>query len=110
VPHYFSSRDGLGFAFAGIWEQWKREDDTTISSCSIIVGPANKLVEPIHDRMAVILPPKAFASWLNPKEDLNIAKSFLAPYDETKMQVWQVSEAVNKVSASGPELIKAVRE
>lgn len=44
------------FAFAGLWK-FARIGENEILSATIIVGAPNPLVEPIHDRMPVILAP-----------------------------------------------------
>lgn len=52
------------FAFAGLWEQWQRETET-LYSCTIITTAANELMQPIHDRMPVIIPSEYYHNWLN---------------------------------------------
>ena len=57
------------FAFAGIWERWQdksKPDAEPVLSCSIITTSPNSLMEPIHNRMPVIMPPELYADWLNP--------------------------------------------
>ncbi|MFB3079434.1 MAG: SOS response-associated peptidase [Lysobacterales bacterium] len=47
------------FAFAGIWETWTDKsvpDAEPVLSCSIITTAPNSIIEPIHNRMPVILP------------------------------------------------------
>ena len=63
-------------AFAGLWERWKEPGgDDTVQTFTIITGPPNELVEPIHNRMPVILPSDAWRRWLGEDEvsvdDLN---------------------------------------
>jgi putative SOS response-associated peptidase YedK len=36
-----------------------------VETCTVITTDANKLMEPIHDRMPVILPPCAYDLWLD---------------------------------------------
>ena len=55
------------FAFAGLWEHWQGAAGEAIESCSIIVTEANDLIQPIHDRMPVILSPEDYALWLDPE-------------------------------------------
>ncbi len=56
-PYYFTLRDGGIFAFAGLWEHWKR-DSVTIDSATIITTTANDVLRPIHERMPVIYRPR----------------------------------------------------
>jgi len=46
-------KDESLFAFAGIWDEWQR-DDLSITSCAIITTTPNELLATIHDRMPVI--------------------------------------------------------
>jgi putative SOS response-associated peptidase YedK len=88
-------KDDLAFAFAGLWERWKREDKE-IESCSIIVTEANDLLKPIHDRMAVILSPEDYDMWLDPKvEDKMKLQAMLRPFAASTMQAYFVSTVVN---------------
>ena len=56
--------DGM-FAFAGLWKKWK--DKTTgrvLRTSTILTTDANELMEPIHNRMPVIIPPKDYVRWM----------------------------------------------
>lgn len=52
------------FAFAGLWEQWQHETET-LYSCTIITTSANELMQPIHERMPVIMPVQNYRDWLD---------------------------------------------
>src|SRR5688572_15673761 len=62
-PYYFQMSDESPFAFAGIWDSWGTKE--RITSCAIVTINANEILEPIHDRMPVILPPESYHCWLN---------------------------------------------
>src|SRR5262245_50704548 len=55
-PYFIHRKDSKLFAFAGLWEHWRRAGQT-IDSCTILTTDANELVQPLHDRMPVILEP-----------------------------------------------------
>jgi len=57
-------QDNQLFAFAGVWEQWQHETET-LYSCTIITTAANELMQPIHERMPVIIPAGCYHDWLN---------------------------------------------
>jgi putative SOS response-associated peptidase YedK len=46
------------FAFAGIWDSWKRPDGTGLETFALVTTEPNELVSQIHDRLALILHPK----------------------------------------------------
>ena len=97
------------FAFAGIWETWRdktQPEAEPISSCSIITTVPNSLVEPIHDRMPVMLPRELEPDWLDPNnQDTGLLREILLPYDPGLMKTYDVSTLVNSARNQGPELI-----
>ena len=106
-PLRFTLRDGAVFSFAGIWESWTKPDGAKLESFSIITTTANELVAKIHERMPVILPPRAEAAWLEtgPEESAGLLE-LLAPYPAQKMRSYPVSSRVNSVRNEGPDLIE----
>ena len=108
TPMYFQVAQGKPFAFAGLWELWTGPDQSPVRSCTIITTRANSVVEPIHDRMPVILPPAAYAEWLSPGE-LPAAQiqTFLQPFS-APMQVFAVSPAVNNPAHDSPECVRPI--
>jgi putative SOS response-associated peptidase YedK len=104
-PYHIKMQDDSPFAFAGLWEIWK--DDEEIRSCTIITTAANDLMSEIHHRMPVILPPDDYDMWLDPdfdeKEPLT---SLLKPYSSDKMEAYIVSRRVNKPSNNEPSVVE----
>ena len=96
VPMRIVLKDEEPFAFAGLWEVWKSPESEWTRSCTIVTTTPNSLIEPIHNRMPVILPQEAEATWLNPSiEDSNVLTSFFQPFPAEAMEVYEVSTAVN---------------
>ena len=104
-PYYIKRSNDEPFAFAGIWERWQGNEGQVIESCSIIVTEANDLIEKIHDRMPVILPPKAFTQWLDPALTHYQARKLLKPFPSVFMAMYPVSRAVNSAKHDDPSLI-----
>ena len=63
-PYAFAMTGGEPFAFAGIWDGWKDPEGNWLQSFSIITTDANELMEPVHNRMPVILHPRDYDRWL----------------------------------------------
>ena len=82
-----------------------------LESCSIITTEPNPLMAKIHDRMPVIIDPKDYDAWLDPKiHDEVVLKNYLKPFPDAKMQCWPVSQVVNKVGVDDTEnCIKEVK-
>ena len=104
---YFISRlDGEPFAMAGLWETW-RKDDETLESCTIITTAANEFMRPLHHRMPAILPPGSCGPWLDTAGvDTGQAAELLHLPEEGQLQAWPVGKAVNNPRNQGPELIE----
>ncbi|ATG88316.1 SOS response-associated peptidase [Methylomonas koyamae] len=68
--------DRQPFAFAGLWEQWQHNAET-LYSCTIITTAANALMQPIHERMPVIIAPEHYHDWLNKAADADDAYRLL---------------------------------
>ena len=104
---YFQMKDGRAFAFAGIWDRW-RTGETTIRSCAIITTEANELLEPVHDRMPVILPEDKYKLWLDNEVSPTELKKLLEPFPSNEMQSFPVSSKVNYTDVDNEDLVKRV--
>lgn len=95
------------FAFAGLWDRWKNpETGEETLSCTILTCPPNEFVEPIHDRMPVILPPERYDQWLDRSlKDVDTLQSLLVPFSADAMTMYACSPLVNKVEKDIPEVI-----
>jgi putative SOS response-associated peptidase YedK len=107
-PCRFIRKDLEPFAFAGIWE-FARIKGEEILSAAIIVGEANSLVSPIHNRMPVMLMAEDYDRWLGPATDMHELKSMLKPYDSSLMETYAVSRVVNSVKNDTEECIEPLR-
>jgi putative SOS response-associated peptidase YedK len=108
LPWYHRLRDERPFAFAGLWERWRR-GDTALDSATILTTDANEVAGAVHDRMPVILGKQARTLWLDPEvEDVAALQELLRPYPAEEMVVYRVSPVVNKAGNEGPECIAPV--
>jgi putative SOS response-associated peptidase YedK len=97
--------EGNLFAFAGLWDRWKdKATGQPLETYTIITTDPNELLEPIHNRMPVILSPQDYSRWLDPGEPSRLPIDLLRPYPAEEMRVWKVSAAVGNVRNNGPEL------
>lgn len=108
IPYFIRLKSGEPFAFAGLWDRWDKGEEPLLTF-TIITTDNNELIEPIHNRMPVILHPKDEAVWLDP-EIKNPAKllPLLKPYPSAEMEMYEVSTAVNSPRNDEPECIKPV--
>jgi len=86
------------FAFAGLWSSWKPAGNSSdeIFSCTIITTVANSILDSVHTRMPVILPPEAEDRWLDSGNLSNAElRELLLPYSPEAMKMYEVSSVVN---------------
>jgi putative SOS response-associated peptidase YedK len=93
-PFYLQLKDESPFAFAGVWDRW-RKGEQLVTSCAVITTAANELVGPLHNRMPAILLPESYELWLSPKTDSISLKKLLMPFPARQMKSHPVSSAVN---------------
>ncbi len=112
-PFLIELGDGRLMGFAGLWERWRIPENLVlprslqdsapgdvIETCTVLTTEANDLMKPIHHRMPVILPPQAFAPWLDG------AEVALDPYPPGAMTARAVSRWVNNAAHEDPRCIE----
>ena len=109
VPQYFSQKSGEPMAFAGLWENWKSPEGEWVRSCTILTTAANSFIEPVHNRMPVILSAETEPLWLDSLTEAadNLAPVLL-PAPPDLLDVREVSPVVNNARSEGPECIAPV--
>lgn len=118
-PHRVAFEDDRPFAMAGLYERWTPEttqagldafsgggtdpeDVEPLETFTVLTTEPNGVVEPLHHRMAVILPPESEAAWLEGE-----SVSF-EPTPADGFRAYPVSTAVNDPSNDRPELVRPV--
>ena len=115
-PHYISRSDDQPFCMAGLWESWKDNsenapNDTVIETCTILTTSANATMEPLHDRMPVILHQDHFDFWLDTEfSDVQQLEKVLVPFATDELRTYPVSKMVGKPINDSPECIEPIPE
>ncbi len=105
-PFYFRLQDGQPFAFAGLWERWQSPSNEEITSCTILTTAANELLQPIHERMPVIVDPQDYDLWLDSQvQTPQTLQQLLRSYPAAAMTAYPVSTLVNNSRHNSPECI-----
>lgn len=92
------------FSFAGLWESWQGEGEV-IRSCTIIVGAANELLQPIHERMPLLVPREAWGIWLDEHSTPEQLVSLLTPPPASGMRAYRVGPHVNNPRNDDPDCL-----
>jgi putative SOS response-associated peptidase YedK len=107
-PFAIALMSGEPFALAGLWESWRPKDGAPLETFTILTTSENELMQPIHDRMPVILDPKDYARWLDTGDPARPAVDLLRSYPADKMLAWPVSDRVGNVRNNDPALLESL--
>ena len=99
-------KDAELFAFAGLWDKWKdKETGKSLETYTVITTDPNDLMEPIHNRMPLILHRQDYERWLAVADPAQLPVDLLRPFPAEEMKAWPVSRAVGNVRNNSPGLI-----
>lgn len=106
APMFIHLKNREVFGMAGLWDVWQSPDGGELRTFSVLTTDGNEFMQPIHDRMPVILRREDYALWLS-GDDVPVSKlqALMKPYDSSAMTAYEVSKAVNKASMDTPECI-----
>ncbi len=104
-PWYITRADGAPLAFAGVWQDWTRGEDS-LTTVAVVTTAANDSMGQIHHRMPVVLEPADWPLWLG--EAGHGAAVLMRAAPEDALVFHRVDRAVNSNRASGPQLIEPI--
>ncbi len=112
-PQFIHRTDGEPLAVAGLWSAWRDRSDgpggSWLHTASVITTSANATMEPIHDRMPVILPKAMWHLWLDPNnQNIDMLQRLLVPAPDDVLTMHEVSTEVNNVRNHGESLIQPI--
>jgi putative SOS response-associated peptidase YedK len=109
TPHYIYLADRTPMNLAGIWEHWKSPEGQEIETFSILTTSSNSLIQPLHERMPVILQPADYGLWLSKNmHDPHELTRLYQTYPDDKMALHEVSNLVNNPKFDSPVCIAKV--
>lgn len=108
TPYRIERTDRSIFAFAGVWETWRSNGDV-LRTCTVLTTEPNETVEPIHDRMPVILENDEMDVWLDAGDPAKL-KALLDPYPDDQLIAYRISPAINDPENDGPDVVEPVED
>lgn len=105
IPYRFVAKTGLPFAFAGIWEDFEDHDGSESSTFIIITTTAEETVQPITERMPLILSKGAERIWLSDTQDEALLIAQLGQGADHELTVYTVSPRISTSTEDMPSLI-----
>jgi putative SOS response-associated peptidase YedK len=106
----FEMPDGAPYALAGIFSEWRPRQGSPhppLDTFSIVTTEANELMEPIHNRMPVILHPRDYDRWLTDYDESKQPIDLLRPYEADDMRMTSANRLVGNVHNNGPEMLNS---
>jgi putative SOS response-associated peptidase YedK len=110
-PMRIHDPDDRPLALAGLWTG-RQDPDGGVwhRTFTIVTTRPNAFMASIHDRMPVIVPPDAWARWLDTKPpDVGELRALLEPRDDWALDAYPVPPLVNNVRNNGPELVERLQ-
>jgi putative SOS response-associated peptidase YedK len=106
-PVRIQMKGGRLFAIAGLWEHWLSSDGSEIESCTLLTTEPNDLLDPVHNRMPVLLDPADFDLWLDAKSYQRAdVQQLMRPFSGEEMTFYPVSTHVNNPRNEDPHCIE----
>ncbi|SFP92181.1 Putative SOS response-associated peptidase YedK [Mesorhizobium sp. NFR06] len=104
-PYWIRPKQGGVVAFAGLIETYAEPGGSEMDTGAILTIEANAGIAHIHNRMPVVIDERDFARWLDcrtqePRDVLDLLK----PAEPDFFEAIPVSDLVNKVAKTGPEI------
>ena len=113
-PYFISKIDRQPILMAGLWESWQSKTqpaDPPVETCTILTTQANSIMEPLHDRMPVILEQQHYDFWLdNQFDDRAELEKLLVPFKSDELQTWPVDTLVNKAANDEARCVEPVKQ
>ena len=108
-PFWIRPRRGGVIGFAGLMETWASADGSEVDTAAIVTTAANRLLKPLHDRMPVVIMPEDFSRWLDCRtQEPRDVVALMRPAPEDFFEAIPVSDKVNRVSNTGPDVQERV--
>jgi len=107
-PLWFHRSDGRLILFAGLYESWRPSPTVKERTFTIITTKPNALLEPIHNRMPVILEEDSIDKWLYARQTPDSLMDLLRPARPDLLVATAVSTRVNSVKNDDPDCLQVV--
>jgi putative SOS response-associated peptidase YedK len=105
-PLHFRPVGQVCMTFGGIWRSYGKETPQKEVFAILTTGP-NALMEPVHNRMPVVLDRADWESWLDPDSSDETVDALCFPAPAGVMEAVEVNTAVNGWKAFGADVLEA---
>lgn len=110
TPFFVSSKNNDYLAIAGIWDEWFDSSlNQKIVTIALITCDANEKLGKIHHRMPIVLEKESWDIWLN-STNLQEVNSIFKIYPSDKIDIYEVTKEINKVSFDESSAIDKIKK
>jgi putative SOS response-associated peptidase YedK len=110
-PFAIALKSNQPYGFAGLWERWRDpQTKDELLTFSIITTDPDEIVEPLHDRMPVIIAEGDYDRWLDTSNPEQPPIDLLRPYPAEEMTAWKVDKQVGNVRNDTPSCVESMSE
>jgi putative SOS response-associated peptidase YedK len=110
-PYAVALNSAEPFALGGLWEAWReKEDGEWLITCAILTTEPNALLEPIHDRMPVIVRVEDYRRWIDPETPVARVRKIVEPYSAEEMKTWEIGLLVNDPKIDDARILTPVSD
>ncbi|HNV61934.1 MAG TPA: SOS response-associated peptidase [Candidatus Cloacimonas acidaminovorans] len=108
-PFFIKAKGDNLLYLAGIYDAWYGPDGSYIPSLGIITTSANDFIQPLHERMPLLLNPSLYDTWLNPAaQNPQELQLLLTVPSEIELEMYPVSRRVNKPENNDADCLKPI--
>jgi putative SOS response-associated peptidase YedK len=110
-PYAVALNNAEPFALGGLWEAWReKEGGEWLITCAILTTEPNALLEPIHDRMPVIVRVEDYRRWIDPETPVARVRKIVEPYSAEEMKTWEIGLLVNDPKIDDARILTPVSD
>ena len=96
--------------FAGLYHVIKDDQGQQKVFTSMLTTGANAIMQPIHDRIPVMLNPDQYLHWVNPKTSVDELSFLFKPSNYLGLTQYEVSPYVNLVKHNDPGCLEPIKK
>ncbi len=106
-PFWIYPAAGGLLTLGGLWERWRPPgEDDFLLTFTILTTEPNAVVRPLHDRMPLVVPPRARERWLDPAAGSDDLNGLLGPAPDALLEAVEVTSRVSDPAHDDPACLE----
>jgi len=109
-PYWFYPQTKPFILIAGIYQSGINEKGHKYANVCMLTTQANAIMQPIHDRLPVILNPDQYHHWVYPRTPIDELTFLFKPTNFLDLKMHPVTAMVNRATYQNQEAIVAIKK